>query len=87
MHRNEMARLALKTSPWIRLDTWETEQADWIRTAHVLKHHQDELNKVHGNVRLMLLCGADLLESFSVPGLWSDEHVCLYLTVIRLDIC
>ena len=25
----------------------------------------------------MLVCGSDLLESFKVPGLWSDEHVSL----------
>ena len=26
-------------------------------------------------VGLRLLCGADLLESFAVPGLWASEHV------------
>lgn len=26
-------------------------------------------------VRLKLLCGADLLESFAVPGLWANEDV------------
>lgn len=26
-------------------------------------------------IRLMLLCGADLLESFAVPGLWRAEHI------------
>jgi nicotinic acid mononucleotide adenylyltransferase len=70
-----MLKLALKTSNWIKLDTWEADQVEWIRTANVLKHHQTEVNKRHGCVRLMLLCGADLLESFSVPGLWSKEHV------------
>lgn len=27
-------------------------------------------------VRVKLLCGADLLESFAVPNLWTDEDVC-----------
>lgn len=27
-------------------------------------------------VQLKLLCGADLLESFAVPGLWADKDVC-----------
>lgn len=27
------------------------------------------------NIKLKLLCGADLLESFAVPGLWKDEDV------------
>ena len=25
--------------------------------------------------QLMLICGGDLLESFSVPDLWADDHV------------
>lgn len=38
------------------------------------------------NVRL--LCGADLLESFAVPGLWVDEDVsiCYFITNIFLQI-
>ena len=27
------------------------------------------------DIRVKLLCGADLLESFAVPGLWKDEDV------------
>lgn len=27
------------------------------------------------NIKLKLLCGADLLESFAVPNLWKDEDV------------
>lgn len=32
-------------------------------------------NGVCGNVQIKLLCGADLLESFATPGLWSNEDV------------
>ena len=32
-------------------------------------------NKPDNAVNLRLLCGADLLESFGTPGLWSDEDV------------
>lgn len=28
-----------------------------------------------GNIQLKLLCGADLLESFAIPGVWSEEDV------------
>ena len=28
-----------------------------------------------GAIQLKLLCGADLLESFAVPGLWKSEDV------------
>ena len=27
------------------------------------------------HVQVMLLCGSDVLESFTVPGLWNEEHV------------
>ena len=29
------------------------------------------------SVTIKMLCGADLLESFSKPGLWASEDVCL----------
>jgi len=28
-----------------------------------------------GSVQIKLLCGSDVLESFAVPGLWTDEDV------------
>ena len=30
-----------------------------------------------GEVKLFLLCGADLLQSFENPNLWTDEEVCV----------
>lgn len=32
-------------------------------------------NGCNGPVQVKLLCGADLLESFAVPGLWADEDI------------
>ncbi|XP_004003929.2 nicotinamide/nicotinic acid mononucleotide adenylyltransferase 3 [Ovis aries] len=42
-HRVAMARLALQTSDWIRVDSWESEQAQWMETVKVLRHHHSEL--------------------------------------------
>ncbi|XP_063466789.1 nicotinamide/nicotinic acid mononucleotide adenylyltransferase 3 isoform X4 [Symphalangus syndactylus] len=36
-HRVAMARLALQTSDWIRVDPWESEQAQWMETVKVLR--------------------------------------------------
>ena len=71
-HRLNMARLALSDVQyeWIVCDDWETRQTDWIRTLPALRHYET----VYGR-NLKLLCGADLLESFLVPNLWSDEHM------------
>jgi hypothetical protein len=31
-------------------------------------------------VKVKLLCGADLLESFHIPGLWSDDDVSYFFS-------
>ncbi|XP_072200662.1 nicotinamide/nicotinic acid mononucleotide adenylyltransferase 3 isoform X1 [Excalfactoria chinensis] len=41
-HRIAMAKLALETSDWIRVDPWETEQESWTETIKVLRHHYNE---------------------------------------------
>ncbi|NWR61585.1 NMNA3 adenylyltransferase, partial [Bucorvus abyssinicus] len=42
-HRIAMAKLALETSDWIRVDPWESEQETWTETVKVLRHHYNEL--------------------------------------------
>ncbi|NXY55773.1 NMNA3 adenylyltransferase, partial [Callaeas wilsoni] len=45
-HRVAMAKLALETSDWIRVDPWESEQATWTETVKVLRHHYNESLRV-----------------------------------------
>ncbi|XP_003789487.1 nicotinamide/nicotinic acid mononucleotide adenylyltransferase 3 [Otolemur garnettii] len=42
-HRVAMAHLALQTSNWIQVDPWESEQAQWMETVKVLRHHHSKL--------------------------------------------
>lgn len=35
----------------------------------------ENIKNVSGNVQVKLLCGADLLESFSTPGLWDPDDI------------
>eukprot|EP00111_Clytia_hemisphaerica_P020753 TCONS_00061202-protein len=82
-HRTAMCQLGTKSSDWIRVSLWESEQAAWSTTITVLKHIQENAKQktqpnyttLPDNVRVRLLCGADLMESFSVPGLWKDEDI------------
>lgn len=97
-HRCRMLSLALASSSWVKLDTWECEQESWTQTRCVLDHHwqrlaaeglpihtgakrrrrcqsNDDLDESFSNVQLMLLCGADFLQSFHVRGLWSHEDI------------
>ena len=84
-HRIEMIKRALKPNDWIKLDTWEADQTEWTRTYDALNHHYEKVKQAYGNeCRLMFLCGADLLESFNVPNLWSDEHVSFILKNFRI---
>ncbi|XP_066998988.2 nicotinamide/nicotinic acid mononucleotide adenylyltransferase 3 isoform X1 [Anabrus simplex] len=43
------------------------EELHWVPDD--VKYHSE------GSVRVKLLCGADLLESFGTPGLWSEEDI------------
>ncbi|NWW76411.1 NMNA3 adenylyltransferase, partial [Climacteris rufus] len=45
-HRIAMAKLALETSDWIRVDPWESEQETWTETVKVLRHHYNESLRV-----------------------------------------
>lgn len=61
-----------------RFDPWECEQGAWKPTRQILDHFQEVADQSGGQERIKLLCGADLLESFATPGLWSPVDVCLY---------
>ncbi|KAM4609938.1 nicotinamide/nicotinic acid mononucleotide adenylyltransferase 1-like [Polymixia lowei] len=105
-HRVEMARLATDNSDWIRVDSWESLQPDWVETAKVVRRHYGDLVAAEQNSdevdtvkytkkrrieessfegssycvrkdvpQLMLLCGADVLESFGIPNLWKQEDI------------
>ena len=78
-HRVAMLRLALENSDWIHLDEWETKQQSWTLTNKALSNYQKEIDEEFKNdlpaPRVMMICGADLLQSFSIEGLWADKDV------------
>ena len=75
-HRCEMIRSSLRDNEWVRLCEWETNQPHWTPTLESLKFHLNDLQKRLGqDVKLKLLCGADLVESFNVPGLWKEDDI------------
>lgn len=81
-----MCELAVEnTSTWLMVDPWEAGQPEYQRTAVVLEHFEDMLNGKGGGVtmangqrrkiKIMLLAGGDLIESFGEPGVWSEPDV------------
>ncbi|KAI9187666.1 Nicotinamide/nicotinic acid mononucleotide adenylyltransferase 1 [Blastocladiella emersonii ATCC 22665] len=84
-HRVAMCRLAATASDWLMVDAWEPSQPAYVRTIAVLDHFHHELNVVRGGVtlpdgtrrpiRIMLLAGGDLIESFGTPNLWAEADL------------
>ena len=84
-HRIEMCRLACNESSWIMVDNWEAAKREYTRTAFVLDHFDDEINRKYGGIRtasgsskraqIGLLSGADLLDTMSKPGVWAQEDL------------
>lgn len=80
-----MCELAVETSSWLMVDPWEALQTNYMPTAKVLDHVDYEINTVLGGVegadgvrkpvRIALLAGADLIQTMSSPGVWSQEDL------------
>ena len=71
-HRLAMTRLAVSTSGWLEVDQWEIDQPEWTETVKVMRHVHEQADQ---GCQVKLLCGADLLESFAVPDLWTENDV------------
>jgi nicotinic acid mononucleotide adenylyltransferase len=51
-HRVNMCQLAVdSTSDWLMVDSWESRQSMYQRTAFVLDHFDYELNNVGGGIK------------------------------------
>jgi nicotinamide mononucleotide adenylyltransferase len=81
-----MCELAVdQTSNWLMVDPWEAIQKEYMPTALVLDHIEREINEVIGGVettegqkrpvRIVLLAGADLVQTMSTPGVWSERDL------------
>ncbi|KAI8031394.1 Nicotinamide/nicotinic acid mononucleotide adenylyltransferase [Camellia lanceoleosa] len=79
-HRIEMCHLACRSLEFIMVDPWEASQDIFQRTLTVLCRIKSSLcdsGRISGeSLKVMLVCGSDLLESFSIPGAWIPETIC-----------
>ncbi|KAI9856923.1 MAG: hypothetical protein M1824_005077 [Vezdaea acicularis] len=90
-HRIKMCDLAATlTSDWLMVDPWEALQPSYKRTAVVLDHFDECLNGPAGSggggiptsptgpnkrIQIKLLAGADLIQTMSTPGVWSEADL------------
>jgi nicotinamide mononucleotide adenylyltransferase len=71
-----MCELAVnEASNWLMVDPWEALQSEYMPTAQVLDHFQHEICKVLPGVKIILLAGADLIQTMSTPGVWSRDDL------------
>ncbi|KAL3364769.1 hypothetical protein AABB24_013509 [Solanum stoloniferum] len=77
-HRVAMCQLACKSSEFVMTDTWEASQDSYQRTLTVLSRIKTAISggslTSTDDLMAMLVCGSDLLESFSTPGVWIPEQ-------------
>lgn len=78
-HRIQLCDLACKSSSYVMVDPWEANQSSYQRTLIVLDRIRSRVSESKSisieSLRVMLVCGSDLLESFSIPGVWIPEQV------------
>ncbi|XP_059659721.1 nicotinamide/nicotinic acid mononucleotide adenylyltransferase isoform X1 [Cornus florida] len=78
-HRIEMCHLACRSSGFIMVDPWEANQSTFQHTLTVLSRIRSVLCEggliSEDSLKVMLICGSDLLESFGIPGAWIREQV------------
>lgn len=78
-HRIAMCQLACKSSELIMVDTWEAKQSSFQRSLTVLSRIRSFFCNngliPSASLKVMLVCGSDLLESFGIPGAWIPEQV------------
>jgi nicotinamide mononucleotide adenylyltransferase len=83
-HRINMTSLAVQASSWISVDPWEALHSEYLETAKVLDHFEEEINGVLEGVetpvgrkkcRICLLAGADLIQTMSTPGVWAQADI------------
>lgn len=84
-HRVRMCQLAFDEVDWIMVDPYEALQQDYVPTANVLDHFEENLNAIGRGIetvdgkrtpiKIALLAGADLIHTMSTPGVWSPTDL------------
>ncbi|KAG7606222.1 Nicotinate/nicotinamide nucleotide adenylyltransferase [Arabidopsis thaliana x Arabidopsis arenosa] len=78
-HRLEMCNVSCQSSDFVMVDPWEASQSNYQRTLTVLSRVKTFLTTnrrvPEESLKVMLLCGSDLLLSFCTPGVWIPEQL------------
>jgi len=88
-HRMSMLEAATDNSEWLMMDPWECQQPGWTPTAQVLLRYVSEMRRVDPLIQVAMVCGADLLESFTKTDakgklLWDLDDIETILSNVKL---
>ncbi|KAK5579172.1 hypothetical protein RB653_008851 [Dictyostelium firmibasis] len=82
LHRTSMVELSIEDSNWLMMDRFESNKPTFTPTRQVLDHiklmaqdHLKSFKNIDCNINVVLVCGADLLGSFNIPKLWSENDM------------
>ena len=77
-----MCDMAVERTSSLTVDPWEALKPEYTPTLQVLDHLDHEINEVRGGVevsagkkekaQVSLLAGADLIDTFFIPGVWAE---------------
>lgn len=68
-HRVAMCKEAVKTSDWIVVDDWESQQKEYVRTYNVLAHERSLYGDKYD---IYFICADDLLPNMADPKCWDQ---------------
>ncbi|XP_050246446.1 nicotinamide/nicotinic acid mononucleotide adenylyltransferase-like isoform X12 [Quercus robur] len=78
-YKKRLCHLASKSSEFVMVDPWEARQSTFQRSLTVLSRVKSilcESGQVpRESLKVMLVCGSDLLQSFGIPGAWIPDQV------------
>ncbi|CAI0378782.1 unnamed protein product [Linum tenue] len=78
-HRLRMCNLACESSDFIMVDPWEANQSTYQSSLTVLRRIEsvfiEEVPISRESLKVMFVCGADLLQTFKIPGFWIPDQV------------
>ncbi|KAA8496918.1 Nicotinamide/nicotinic acid mononucleotide adenylyltransferase 3 [Porphyridium purpureum] len=85
-HRVEMLRHALQRSAWVHVNTWESEQARFVRSHEVVSHVRAQLakNAEPASMRVLFVCGTDVAVDILERRGWPEDSVQALLSKAEL---
>ena len=78
-HRVNMIQGAIRGSNWLELDSYEGFLPYFSTSVTILRYLREKWQQEYEEAQVRLVCGSDLILSFNVPNLWSNDDVFFFI--------